>query len=60
MQQDVRSLRELARETGIDVSVLSRFSRRERALSQAASDTLADALDMVLVPRTTLSPRKRR
>lgn len=36
-----KSLRQIAEASGLDHTVLSRFARKERTLSQAALDTLA-------------------
>ena len=46
-----KTLGELARETGIDKSALSRFVNGERGLSMQALDALGQCLGLVLVAR---------
>ena len=59
MMADPRSLNQLARDCGIDVSTLCRFSHRQRTLSQAASDALAAALGLELVAKQPARAKKR-
>lgn len=59
MQADSRSLNQLARESGVNVSTLCRFGQRKRALSQAASDALAAVLGLELQPKRPARAKKR-
>ena len=44
------SLQQLARESGVDVSILSRFARRERTMTLELADRLAIRLGLALWP----------
>lgn len=43
---DGRSLSELSRVTGVDVSILSRFQRRERTMTVESADRLVEVLGL--------------
>jgi len=53
--EDIRSLREVSRRTGIDLSLLSRFMNGERDISQRSLELLAQAFpahtDKLLKPK---------
>ena len=57
IRSDPRSLRELARQTGIDVSALSRFVNGERQMGEEAIGTLCRVLGIQLV--VTSAPERR-
>jgi len=46
MLADPRSLNRLAKDTGVDVSALSRFGTGERGVSMKVADALAEALEL--------------
>ncbi len=51
---------EIARQTGIDQSALSRFASGERGLSMTALDTLAEYFDLDIVSRRRTTKAKRK
>jgi len=59
MQEDGRSLHQLARDSGVNVATLSRFGSGIRTLSQAASDALAITLGLDYRPAKQTRASKR-